>query len=415
MKTLILLIILLLAACDSNSQNKEVESQSIASLKLIKQFQLEEDISLPINAIGDVSFNTSGALFSISSFGLPKAFIFSTNSGKLIKSIGTTLDFIDSIAYYQVKIWPEDKDRFHVLYSEEIKDSKGRIIPQAEIIKKTETRFSTVLFVDDSTLIAWGAITALMLEKHPSGYEKSYATLPLFCKYNIAKDEFLEIHPLTFGRSDIFPSCTMQGLCFDKEKNQVTAAIYDDESKRMNDTIRILAKFDGTGQAIRKLWLPFPQEHIKSSLGANFLNVKSTIIGSHQFTIFKTVPKIYNIEMQNFFPLSQMPKGNRMLFSLSLKDSKIPDEAIVSMIDFRMDGIYKCDNDIVVTGNYKSDGDQSLISFVQRYDIEGNLKSMYETKDDAIKFIGFSEADKSIVLFRLDRDTGWNVAYYQIQ
>lgn len=413
MKTLFLLLILILSACNADSQNVEVKPQPINALKLLKQFQLQEDESSPVSNIGDVSFNPSSRLFSISSPSSSKLFVFSADSGKLVKSIGTTIGFIDSIAYYQTKMWPNDKDKFYILHSEEIKNAKGKVMSESEIIKSMETRFTSATFINDSTIVGWGVINLLMLMKESSGYEKSFAAMPLFCKYNVVKDEILEAHPLTFGRSDIFPSAYMQGFCFDKEKNEVTVAIYDDESKRSNDTIRILAKFDGTGMAIKKLWLPFPQEHIKSSLGANFLNVKSCIVGNHQFAVFKTIPKIYDIDLQSSFPLSQIPKSNKTLFALSLENSKITDEALVSMIDFRMEGIYKYSNDIAVVGGYKDD-DQSTVSFVQIYNVKGDLKSMYEIKDEKIKFIGFSEFDRSIVLFRLDGENGWNVTYYQI-
>ena len=136
-------------------------------------------------------------------------------------------------------------------------------------------------------------------------------------------------------------------------------------------------------------------------------------MGNHQFAVFKTVPKIYDITNQSSFPVMQIPTGNRMLFSLSLKNSTLPGEALATMVDFHLYGIYKHNNDVVVIGDYR-DTDQAFISFVQVYDMGGTLKSMYEIKDEKIQNIGFSEADRSIVLFRLDRDAGWSVAYHQI-
>lgn len=412
-KTLLLIASFLLSVSNADSQDFGVEPQSISKLKLVKQFQLQEDAASPILDIGHLSFNPSGTMFSISSYSSPKMFMYSSKEGKLIKLIGTTLELIDSISFYQAKIWPNETEKFYLLNSEQLRGPKGKVLSEAEMIKKFETRFSSASFINDSVIVGWGGINLMLVEKTASGYEKSYTTLPLFCKYDVAKDHFAEVHPLSFERLGVFPSAVMQGLCFDKEKNETSVAIHDDESKNHNDTIRILGKFDGTGKGIRKLWLPFPEEHIRSSLGPNFLNVKSCIVGNHQFAVFKTVPKIYDITNQSSFPVMQVPTGNRMLFSLSLKNSTLPGEALATMVDFHLYGIYKHNNDVVVTGDYR-DTDQAFISFVQVYDMGGTLKSMYEIKDEKIQNIGFSEADRSIVLFRLDRDAGWSVAYHQI-
>lgn len=393
------------------------------NLKFLRSINLEENDSVIITHITNVSINSSSSKILISDADGRILILYNAEDGKVIRTFEAGLNYSDSLAI-KGKYW---NDEYKYVRTDQIRDTSGKPLPYEYLRRRLDNEMIEGIFYDDNEIWATAHIKCYAVPKDTNkkddGIRVGLATGIIRFNLKEGTSTYTPLEqiqpafpsPYSFAVDKIGKNILILSKNFTAFKNELFDSLwiisaYSYEGKRLN----LVAKM--------------PEEYTITKIGYRMLYEPKFCFNSSNelLCIFPYSERIFNISKGVTFKLQSLPHSNKpYLDSLALNPNLFDDfiKRYFYFLPITIHNIYtKLNDDIIITlmHVYKySDTNIVRERIIQEYSKNGNLlrqfKFNYRDDDRYINYIYYDKYKDEYLIFKKSNTKGWSIDFYKYE